>query len=239
MTDEVEQSVNQEEVAPPTNSEEQQDSPQETAQEVQDPPIKDQEYNWREARRKIDELEYRTRQQDDLISKLQNQKTVAPQEDDLAKLAEDDIITVKQAKNIGQKMAREVAEQVIREREAATVDERVKNRFPDFYDIVTKENFGVLQQQDPELAQSIVGLAHDPYAQAVAAYKLLKKQGFGEMAKNQPQKNKALENSRKPVSVQSVTKSSAIGEVHRFENGLTPELKKELWKEMQQAMKGT
>ncbi len=238
MADEVEQSVNQAEVAPPTNSEEQQDSPQETAQEVQDPPIKDQEYNWREARRKIDELEYRAREQQEVISRLQNQKSVAPQEDDLAKLAEDDIITVKQAKNIGQKMAREVAEQVMREREAATVDERVKNRFPDFYDVVTKDNFDVLQQQDPELAQSILVMAHDPYAQAVAAYKLLKKQGLGDMAKNQPQKAKAIENSKKPVSVQSVTKSSAIGDVHKFDNGLTPELKKQLWSEMQQAMKG-
>jgi hypothetical protein len=86
---------------------------------------------------------------------------------------------------------------------------------------------------------SLYALAQDPYAQAVAAYKMLKKQGIGDMARLQPQKAKALENSRKPVSVQTVTKSSAIGEVHKFDNGLTPELRKELWKEMQQAMKAS
>jgi hypothetical protein len=235
MAEEVEQSVNQE-VAPPTESE-QQDVLQDTPTVAQEPLISDQEHNWREARRKMQDLERRAEEQQELISRLQNQQSQPVEEDDLAKLADDDIVTAKQARRLAENMARQVADEAIREREASTVDERLKNRFPDFDDVVTRDNIETLKSQDPELAMSLYALAQDPYAQAVAAYKLLKKQGIGDMAKSQPQKAKALENSRKPVSVQSVTKSSAIGEVHKFENGLTPELRKELWKEMQQAIK--
>jgi hypothetical protein len=235
MAEEVEQSVNQE-VAPPTESE-QQDILQDTPTVAQEPLISDQEHNWREARRKMQDLERRAEEQQELISRLQNQQSQPVEEDDLAKLADDDIVTAKQARRLAENMARQVADEAIREREASTVDERLKNRFPDFDDVVTRDNIETLKSQDPELAMSLYALAQDPYAQAVAAYKLLKKQGIGDMAKSQPQKAKALENSRKPVSVQSVTKSSAIGEVHKFENGLTPELRKELWKEMQQAIK--
>ena len=235
MAEDVDSSVNQE-VAPPTESE-QQDVLQDTPTVAHEPLISDQEHNWREARRKMQDLERRAEQQDELIQRLQNQQSQPVEEDDLAKLADDDIVTAKQARRLAENMARQVADEAIREREASTADERLKNRFPDYDDVVTRDNIETLKSQDPELAMSLYALAHDPYAQAVAAYKLLKKQGIGDMAKTQPQKAKALENSRKPVSVQSVTKSSAIGEVHKFENGLTPELRKELWKEMQQAIK--
>jgi hypothetical protein len=237
MTDEENQTnveASAEEVVQPSTSE-QQDVQQADVQQVPNRTIDDQEHNWREARRKMQELERRAEEQQELIYRLQNQNPV--EEDDLAKLADDDIVTAKQARRLAENMARQVADEAIREREASTVDERLKNRFSDFDAVVTRENIETLKSQDPELAMSLYALAHDPYAQAVAAYKLLKKQGIGDMAKNQPQKAKALENSRKPVSVQSVTKSSAIGEVHKFENGLTPELRKELWKEMQQAIK--
>lgn len=237
MTEEENKSVISEEVASPPESEQQQDARQEEVQTNQNRPISDQEYNWAETRREMQELRRRTQEQEEVILRMQQQQAAPLEEDDLAKLSDDDIITVKQAKNINARIAREVAEEVVREREVATVDERLKLRFPDFVDVVTKENFDLLKTQDPELAQSVYALAQDPYAQGAAAYKLLKKTGIGDMSKNQPQKAKALENSKKPVSVQSVTKASAIGEAHKFENGLTPELKKELYREMQQAIK--
>lgn len=237
MTEEENSSVTQEEVAQPTDSGQQQDVRQEEVQGSPNRVISDQEYNWNETRRKMQELERRAQEQQELIYRLQTQQAQPLEEDDLAKLADDDIVTAKQARVLAERMAREVAEEAIREREAATADERLKNRFPDFDNVVTRDNIELLKTQDPELAQSLYGLAHDPYAQAVAAYKMLKKTGIGDMAKNQPSKAKAIENSKKPVSVQSVTKSSAIGEVHKFENGLTPELIKALRKEMDDARK--
>ena len=97
-----------------------------------------------------------------------------------------------------------------------------------------------MKQQEPELAQSLWNLRDDPYAQGVAAYKLIKKLGIGKEEEEQGdsvEKKKAIENSKKPLSVQAVSKSSAIGNAHLFENGLTKELKKQLWSEMQEAKK--
>jgi hypothetical protein len=227
-----------EEVALPSDSDEQQDVRQEETPEVsQDRVMDDQERNWREARRKMQEMERRAQDQEERIKQLQGQGQKPPEVDELANLADDDIVTAKQARSLAQKMAKQVAEETIRQREASTVEERVKSRFSDYDDVVTMENIETLKQEDPELAQSLYALAQDPYAQAVAAYKMLKKTGIGNMAKTQPQKAKAIENSKKPVSVQSVTKSSAIGNVHNFENGITPELKDQLYKEMREAIK--
>jgi len=239
MTVEENQSVT-EEVAPLPETE-QQSILQEEPQEAPSPTIGDQEYNWREARRQIDELRKRAEDQDRYIQSLTSSQDVDPEDDSLAKLADDDIVTAKQARALAQKMAREVAEEVSREQNASTAEDRVRIKFPDYDSVVTRDNFELLKQQDPELASSLYALANDPYTQAAAAYKMLKRTGIGDMAKNQHQKAKAIENSKKPVSVNAVTRSSAIGNVKAFENGLmtmTPEYAAQLRKDMDEATKG-
>jgi hypothetical protein len=236
MSDEEKENVAQsQEVIQPSESAETQDDRQEEAKEIEQPTRKGVDYNWAEARRTRQELE---RQNEELRSQIQrlSQKD-APVEDDLSKLSEDDIITVKQHRQSAKQIAKQVAEEVIRQREAATMEERLLMKYPDFSQIVSPENIELLKQSEPELALSLHSLQHDPYSQAVAAYKLLKKTVPPQKNVTQ-EKKKALENSQKPVSVQAVTKQSAIGSAHAFENGLTPDLKKQLWAEMQQAMKG-
>ncbi len=206
-------------------------------QENQQSKRNDSDHNWSEMRRQMREKDQRI---DDLSRQfLEISKRNPPTEevDELANLAEDDILTVAQAKKLAQKMARGVAEDVFKEREAATVDERVQLKYSDYADIVTKENRELLKQTEPELAQSLYHIP-DPYNQAVTAYKLLKKVTAPGESSLSLDKKRALENSQKPLSVNAVTKQSAIGNAHLFENGLTPDLKKQLWADMKQAMKG-
>lgn len=193
----------------------------------------DAEHNWAEMRRMMREKDLEIQDLKTQFSQI-NKKPPAEDEDDLGNLAEDDIVTVAQAKKLAKKLAKNVAEEVIKQREASTVEERIGLKFPDYRDVVTKENIELLKQQHPELASSLIHVP-DPYQQAVAAYKMLKT--MVPPPSQTLEKKKAVENSQKPVSVQSVTKQSAIGNAHLFENGLTPELKKSLWNEMQQAMK--
>ena len=132
-----------------------------------------------------------------------------------------------------------MAEKAIREREAATLGDRISAIYPDFDEVVSPENVETLRTSEPELYAGLQRLADDPLSQAKGAYKLLKKlvvKGESDdMARN---KAKLAENSKKPVSVQTVTKhSSALGDVHKFDGGLTPDLKKQLYKEMQAAAK--
>jgi hypothetical protein len=196
----------------------------------------DAEYNWAEMRRKMQEKDQQIEDLQNQFSQISKRAPTPEEEDELAQLAEDDILTVAQAKKLAQRMARNVAEDVIKQRDAATVDERVQLKYPDYADTVTKENIELLKKTEPELAKSLYHMP-DPYEQAVAAYKLLKRVAKREDGPSL-EKKKAQENSQKPLSVNAVTKQSAIGNAHIFENGLTKELKAQLWKEMQEAKKG-
>lgn len=200
------------------------------------------EYNWAEANKLIKSLDRQNKEMAEQLHKLQKPEPQVAEFDELDKLADDDIITKAHAKKMAEKMARQIAQEVMKQREAATVDERLTNKFPDFADVVTKDAIENLKQTEPELAFSLANNP-DPFAQGVAVYKLLKKFHSNQdsiVADNNKstEKKRAIENSQKPVSVSAVARSnSAIGNVHLFENGLTPELKKQLWKEMEEARK--
>lgn len=224
----------QEGLAEPTNSTEHNDVSTE-AQRAEQQKRTDAEHNWAEMRRKM-------REKDQQIEELRNQftqvtATNSSEEDELSRLSEDDILTVAQAKKLAQQMAKNVAENVIKEREAKTVNERIELKYPDYGEIVTQENIKLAETLEPELAE-VISKMDDPYTQRVSAYKLLKRI-TEKKDSSSLEKKKAQENAQKPLSVNAVTKNSAIGNAHLFENGLTPELKSQLWKEMKDAMKAS
>lgn len=240
MSEEANVSVEEEALqgaAQTSESENEHNDVSQEAQESQQSKRNDAEYNWAEMRRQMREKDQQIEELGRQFSEISKRNPPKEELDELANLAEDDILTVAQAKKLAQKMARSVAEDVLKERDAATVDERMQLKYSDYADIVTKENIELLKQTEPELAQSLYHMP-DPYSQAVAAYKLLKKVTVKGESSIPLEKKRALENSKKPLSVNAVTKQSAIGNAHLFENGLTKDLKKQLWGEMQQAMKG-
>jgi hypothetical protein len=206
------------------------------AQESEQSQRNDAEYNWAEMRRKMREKDQQIEELRNQFSQISRREPTQEEKDELEQLAEDDILTVAQAKKLAQKMARKTAEEVIKQREAATVEERVQLKFNDYNEVVSQKNIDYLKTTEPELARSLASMS-DPYEQAVAAYKLLKRVGIKPEEKNTLEKKKVVKNSGKPLSVNAVTKQSAIGNAHLFENGLTKELKQQLHKEMQDAIK--
>jgi hypothetical protein len=223
------------EVAQSTESDETHNVRQEETQQAEQRKRNDVEYNWNEARRKMQDLERRAQEQDMLIARLSSKD--APVEDDLEKLSDDDIITVAQHKKMTAKIAKQVAEEVHRQREASTMEERILAKYPDYEQVVTPENIELLKKTEPELALSLHSLEKDPYSQAIAAYKLMKKTAPAPSKVVPIERKKALENSQKPVSVQAVSKQSGLNYASAFEGGLTPELRKQIYAEMQQAIK--
>ena len=203
-----------------SNSERQEDSSTQRKRNAE-------EYNWADARRKMQALE-------DEVKRLREKPS--PQEDEF-NFNDEDIPTGKDVKRLIKKEAVHIAKEMIRQREAQTVDERINLKFPDYNQIVTAESIEVLKQTEPEIAMSLANMT-DPYTQAIAAYKYMKTLN---PSKEKPvgvvEKKKAEANLQKPVSVNSASKHSALGSVSMFENGLTPELKKQLWDEMRTAMK--
>jgi hypothetical protein len=240
MPDENQEAIEQEEAAqavPPAESSDAQEK--EKAQAFAAKSDKNDK-DWRETRRKIDGLERKTREQEELIQRL-SQAKAAPVDDEIERLGDDDIVTKGQARKLAAKMAEEIAQKFIKQRDNSMVDERLSMKYQDFTQVVTQENIEYLKETEPELAISLSYIS-DPYSQGVAAYKMLKKIGNPQEAENMAQinrdKEKAVKNSQKPVSVQAVAKQSPIGNAQLFENGLTADTKKRLWKEMQEAIKG-
>ena len=78
----------------------------------------------------------------------------------------------------------------------------------------------------------------DPYQQGLAAYKLLKKTDYYLNRDAMKEQKKIQQNQTKPPSVNQVRKGGPLAEANRFDRGLTPELRKQLWQEMQDARKG-
>jgi len=207
-----------------------QDAPETPAQEKK---RNTAEYNWAEARRKMQDLEQQNRQMQEQMSRLKPEAPVQD-EDDLG-IGDTDLAEGKHLKSLSKEIKQ--LRSLLKEQQVSTVDSKLQLKFPDFGQVVTAENIETLKQNEPELADSLRHLP-DPYTKGVAAYKLLKKLGISqESAPSSPERDKARANTQKPISVNAVTKQSAIGNVHLFENGLTKELKASLWKEMQEMSK--
>jgi hypothetical protein len=208
-----------------TNSDEQHDDRQEEAVVEAPKARKDAEYNWNEARRKMADLERRTQEQQELINKLSAQKSDEPE------LSPDDLLTVAHLNKVNARRDQDYLRELQRQKE-----EILRLRYPDIDQVLSNENIALFEQTEPELAETLATMQGDPVKLRTAAYKLIKKSLKPEHAPNS-EKQRAEQNAKKPMSVQSAGKSSALGNVHQFENGLTPELRKQLYEEMTEAAK--
>jgi hypothetical protein len=193
-----------------------------------------QEYNWAEARRKMQELERQNLEFRQRFDQFTNPSKT--EVDEIDKLGSEDLVTKSHVMKMAERMARQIATQAIKERERETVDERLMIKYPDFAEVVSKDNIELLKQTEPELARS---LSHNPddYEKGIAVYKALKRLGITQGSTVNSDKERAKKNSEKPVSLSTVSKSSAIGNAQAFENGLTKEVKAALWAEMQEIRK--
>lgn len=199
-------------------------------QEAEQRKRNDAEYNWAELRRQREKDREELKQLREELSQLKRPE--APTEEEDFGISDDDLLEGRHLKDLKKEIKELKSE--LHKKELSTMEERLQLKYPDYADVVSKENIEYLKETEPELAMSISSMK-DPYGQAVAAYKLLKK--VHKTPEQTLEQKKALENSQKPVSANAVTKNSAIGNAHLFENGLTPELKKQLWDEMQAAKK--
>ena len=232
------QNISEQEIASPSEAVQQHnDDEQEAIQSASRKRSNDAERNWAEARRKMQELERRAQEYEAELMRLKTQNQPKEEEDPLEKLSSDDIITKAQAEKLAERRAQKIVEQYLHQKEAETVEERIQAKYPDFQAVVNEDSISFLKQNHPEIAESLNALKSNPYKQAKAVYDAVKAFVPRQSTQTLVEKKKAIENSQKPLSVQAAPKQSAIGQVHMFENGLTPALKKQLWEEMQQAKK--
>lgn len=208
----------------------QQERPQETAQAK----------NFRELREKAErsarEAQQAQQERDALAQRIRELEQISQSKDELS-LAPDDLVEGKHlSRHI--KELKEVKDELNRYRQQThqqTIESQLRTQYTDFDSIVTKENLETLA---PSVQQSLKALAQsDLKAAGEAAYEILrgKKTGF------QNEAALAEKNSAKPRPLTSMNPQqgdSPMSKANAFANGLTPELQKQLLKEMQQARKG-
>jgi len=118
-------------------------------------------------------------------------------------------------------------------------ESRLKSQYPDFDDVVCKDNIELLRNTYPEIAQTI-NSSTDLYSKAVSAYTMIKKLGIQQNDNFQPQKDLAQKNAAKPKPLTSMSPQqgdSPLSYANAFANGLTEDLKKQLYREMIEASK--
>jgi hypothetical protein len=199
--------------------------------------------NMRALREKAERAE---RERDDLMRLIRENsqpKPSKPQANNVEEQAEEDLdidpdalIEGKQFKKLYNEM-KSLKNEVNRYK-AQTHEEQIQIKlnaqFPDFDNVVTPENLKLFAELEPEIATTIRG-SKDIYSGAVTAYKMIKKLGLIEP--QSPEKQVVQRNAVKPRSSNSVSAQSGdtpLSRANAFGSGLTPELRTQLLKEMEQ-----
>jgi hypothetical protein len=179
--DEAENSVRTE-VAPPEA--ESQAAPQQTQAAQADDR---QERNWREMRQRQQDLERKLKAQEELNQQLLSLQMQAqkPQEpDELEQLSDEEFIPKGKVKKLVERERNQIVKEAVAklkeeqaQQEQSRFHERLRAKYSDFDEVVNVETMALLEEQDPELAQTIVELK-DPYKIGIQTYKFIKSQGI-------------------------------------------------------------
>lgn len=230
--------------------ENQEQAPQEEAQSAQPaqatPEIpKEEGFQAKNFRTLKEQKERVERERDEALYRLQQleaQKTKPqePEEDEI-QLGQDDIAEGKHINRMNKRYKQEIAALKVEQAKfaAMAMEAKIRAECPDYEKVVTKDAIQLLKEREPEIAQSIAGNT-DQYAQAISAYKMIKKFGIVAEDTYQSDRERVQNNANKPKPLTSISPQqgdSPLSHANAFANGLTPELQQQLWKEMQDAQR--
>jgi len=172
---------------------------------------------------------------------LQHKNQQQPEEDLEINIGDDDLFEGRHYKKLQKKLQKqeEILKQYQQQMQQTSVETRLHTQFPDFDKVVSAENIKILNKTEPELAQALADTP-DFYSKAVSAYKMIKKFGIYNAENYDYEKEIARKNSLKPKPLASVSpqkSESPLTKANAFSGDLTPELKKQLWREMQDILK--
>ena len=220
----------------------------EQVETIQQPEESDADRNFRRLRESNEQLQQRDKEKDQMIWALQqellkNRETPAkapePEPDPFAGVDPSDWTTFEQTQKVAERIAEQKARKLIEAYEAKRRQEeaptRLRTEYSDFDAVVTTENVEQLRKLKPKIAQAL-SLIGDEEAKAVAAYEYIK--AFLPSAmEHEATKQRIAENADRPKSLSSTGGKSPLSQASAFEQGLTPDLQKQLWAEMQACAK--
>lgn len=199
------------------------------------------EENWKLLRQSKEKLQRELDEARELLA--QRQAAIKPKEDevDLSEfgIKEDDLAEGRHLLSIKKELAalKKAREEDSKRLAMSTAEMRIKNDFPDFEKVVSYENQKKLREIDPDVADAILATG-DVYKAHAMAYKMIKLLNIHRDTTYDADKLKAQQNLAKPKSLNSIAPQktdSPLSHANAFANGLTPELKAQLVKEMFEA----
>jgi len=196
-----------------------------------------------ELRKKSERLE---QERDEMMRRLQalearNNPKPTEEEDYSIDLGESDLAEGRHLTKL-QKQMRKQQEELVKaqaQMQNLLVETRLKAEHPDIDKVVNSDNLKALSEQYPEVAQ-MLNSSTDYYSKAKSAYTMIKKFGIHIEDTFGPERELAQRNAAKPrplVSVSPQQGESPLSRANAFANGLTDDLKKQLFKEMEDAIK--
>jgi len=156
------------------------------------------------------------------------------QVDELDQISESEYLAKGQVERLvskkAEKIAQEQVERILREREQSQFMERLKSKYSDFDQVVNVETMSLLEEKDPELAETIAALK-DPYKIGMQTYKYIKALNLAEKVPDarhvKEVEKKLVENSKTIQSPQAYDKRPMA---QAFT--MTDQEKKKLYQEM-------
>jgi hypothetical protein len=201
-----------------------------------------QERNWKAVRERQKELERELKMQREMNEKLLAiASQTAPKHvevDEFDQIGDDEYISKgkvnalvhKKAAKIAEDIAQRKVEEAFKQREQANFLDNLKRKYSDFDDVVNADSLALLENNDPELAQTIADLK-DPYKMGVQSYKYIKALGLSEKvpeARRAKEIEKKLEKNAKTIPSPQAFDKRPMAQAFV----LTDAEKTELYKEM-------
>lgn len=213
---------------------------------ISDPtPMPAEDPNLKNMKRLREKAERAERERDELLRRVQEMESqhsnTHDEQEDEVPLGPDDLAEGKHLKSYGRKL-KKLEEELRNYKQQTTelsVETRLKVQYPDFDAVVSKESIDQLRTQYPEIAATL-NSSSDLYSKAVTAYTLIKKLAIGTDDPYKQDKALAQKNAAKPRSLSSISPQqgdSPLSHANAFANGLTDDLRRQLLKEMTDAMK--
>lgn len=168
------------------------------------------------------------------------QREPEEEEFDLNTLDDDEVLTGREMKRALQKESkrlRYIEESINAQRQASTetqIENELKSKYSDFYDVINNDNITKLREMRPGLAKSL-SLNPDLREKAMDTYQMIKDLGIYQEDHYAAEREMARKNAAKPRPINSVSPqmgNSPLSKANAFAGGLTDDLKKHLYKEM-------
>lgn len=191
-------------------------SQQEQSQEVRPT---SEEHNWRETRETLRQYKRRIAELEDRLDQKNKSKESEKIDDPFAGLSNEDLVTVGDTKKMFASEVEKVANKVYDGRQKKDAIERVPSQFSDYNEIIKLVDEYV--KENPA-AEAAIRSSPNP---RLSAYQMVKSSTLYQkkmsQKDNQDNVQKAIDNSKKPVSSQSLGTTSPLNDMNKYEK-MTP-----------------